>query len=129
MMVSEQVEVLRAAIVLAVVDGVVSPSERGLLTSMAGRVGVGRASLDAMIDRAIEDPGTRNELFQRSTAAPETTLELLVAAARLNAEITESEREVLVLFMNKLAIPVDHFSDIYERGIKRADALRRAKFG
>jgi tellurite resistance protein len=123
----EQLEILKAAIVVAVADGQIIASERGLLNAIAARAGVGKASLDAMIERARTDPNMRDELFRRSTSDPELTLELLVAAARLDGEIDQEERAVLVRLMDPLKIPVHRFSEIYQRGLQRADALRKAR--
>lgn len=125
----EQVELLKAAIVLAAADQVISPSERGLLTALAGRIGVGKVSLDAMIERALSDPAAREELFRRTMSDPEKAMELLVATARLDGEVADAEREVLAQIMQKLGISVERFADLYERGMQRADALRKAKFG
>ena len=125
----EQVELLKAAIVLAAADKVITASEQGLLEALAARIGVGKVSLDAMIERALSDPSTHEELFRRTMSDPETAMELLIAAARIDGEVENSEREVLVKIMQKLDIPVDRFSVLYERGIQRADALRKAKFG
>jgi tellurite resistance protein len=122
------VQLLQAAIVLAVADGVVASSERGLLDAIAGRVGVGQMSLEAMIDRAKTDPDVHDELFYRAMTEPELTMELLVAAARLDGEVSQEEREVLVRIMDKLNIPIARFSGIYQKGIQRADQLRKAKF-
>lgn len=124
----EQVEVIRAAIVLTAADGEISPSERGLLNSFARRVGIGKASLDAMIERAISDPSVRDEMFHRSMSNPELTLELLVAIARIDGKITTEEREVLIHARQLLNISMDEFAQIYERGIQRADTLRNARF-
>ncbi len=124
----EQVELIRAAIVLAAADGKISSSERGLLEAFAKRIGIGKASLDAMIDRAITDHTVREEMFRRSMSDPKLTLELLVATARLDGDITTKEREVLIHARELLEIPMDEFAQIYEQGIKRADTLRKTKF-
>ena len=125
----EQVELLQAVIVLAAADGMISSSERGMLTSLAARVGVGKASLDAMIERALNDNSVRDELFHRTRSEEERAMELLVAVARLDGEVTEEEREVLVHIMQVLNIPTERFADIYQRGVERADELRKARFG
>ena len=125
----EQVELLQAVIVLAAADGMISSSERGMLTSLAGRVGVGQASLDAMIERALNDTSVRDELFHRTRSQAEKAMELLVAVARLDGEVTEEEREVLVHIMQVLNLPMERFAEIYQRGVERADALRKARFG
>ncbi len=124
----EQVELIRAAIVLAVADGKVSSSEKGLLSSFAGRIGIGTASLEAMIERARTDTSMRDDMLHRTMSNPSLTLELLVATARLDGDITTKERDVLIHARERLDISMDDFADIYQRGIQRADKLRKAKF-
>lgn len=124
----EQVETIKAAIVLAAADGKISSSERGLLEAFAKRIGIGKASLGAMIDRAITDQTVREEMFHRTMSDPRMTLELLVATARLDGDITTKEREVLIHARELLNIPMDDFAQIYQQGIKRADTLRKTKF-
>ena len=120
----EQIEILRAVVVLAAADGVIAPSEKGLMQRLAKRIGVGEASLNAMIARAKEDSSVREELFRRNMSQPEKVMELLVAVARIDGEISSEEREVLVQIMGSLEIPVERFSDIYQKGIERADKIR-----
>ena len=124
----EQVELLKALIVVAAADGKISPSERGLLSRFATRVGIGSASLEAMIERAMSDPSVRDDLFHRTMSNPELALEMLVATARLDGNITSTEREVLIHVRGLLEIPMDDFAQVYDRGIQRADSLRNAKF-
>jgi tellurite resistance protein len=118
---------LRAVVVMALADGEISPGEKGLLKGLADRVGIGQASLDAVIDRARNEPSMRDDLFHRGVENAETALELLVGAARLDGEITDEERELLVHLMARLNVPTERFSEIYRRGIERADGLRRAR--
>ncbi len=126
--IQEQVTMIRALITLAAADGKISSSERGLLSNFAKRIGIGKASLDAMIEKALADPSVRDELFDRTMSNPDLALEMLVATARLDGDITSKERDVLVHVREILDIPMDGFAQIYERGIKRADSLRDAKF-
>jgi tellurite resistance protein len=123
----EQAELLRAAIVLAVADGVIAPSEQGLLKSLAKRLGVSRETLDRMVERALLDTAVHDEMFRAATADPELTLELLVAAARIDGEIHESEHRSLVQMAERLDVPMSEFEAIYERGVARADAIRGSK--
>lgn len=125
--VQEHVEMLRAVVVMALADGKITAGEKGLLKSLASRVGIGQASLDAVIDRAKNDPSARDDLFHRGIDNAETALELLVGAARLDGEISDEERELLVHLMDRLKVPTDRFSEIYRRGIERADGLRRSR--
>ncbi|HRX87377.1 MAG TPA: hypothetical protein P5572_20310 [Phycisphaerae bacterium] len=120
----EQAEMLRAAIVLAVADGVITSSERGLLSALAKRIGVSAETLDGMVARALADVAVREELFRVATADPELTLELLVAAAQIDGQVHAQERQTLVQMAEKLDVPVAQFDDIFTRGIARADAIR-----
>lgn len=126
---SEYADTLRAIAVLAAADGRISSSERGLLMTIASRFGVSSQSVDRLIQQAKEQPSIHDRLFQFAHANPEMTLELLVAAARLDGEIADPERELLGHFAERLEIPVEQFEEIFLRGVKRADALRQAKFG
>jgi len=123
----EQAELLRAAIVLAVADGVIAKSEQGLLRSLAKRLGVTRETLDRMVERAMLDTAVHDEMTRVATADPELTLELLVAAARIDGEIHAREQESLKEMANRLAVPAEHFAGIYARGVARADAIRAPK--
>lgn len=120
----EQAEILRAAIVLAVTDGVITSSEKGLLEALARRLGVSTQTLRQMTERALLDSAVHDELFRVATADPEFTLELLVAAARIDGEIHERERATLLQMSEKLAIPAGQFEHIFTRGVARADAVR-----
>ena len=124
----EQVELLKALIGLAAADGKIASSERGLLVRFAAKVGIGSASLEAMIERALADPSVRDDLFHRTMSNPQLALEMLVATARLDGNISDSERELLIHVRGLLNISMDDFAQIYERGIQKADSLRNAKF-
>ncbi len=124
----EQVELLKALIALSAADGKISSSEQGLLNRFANRVGIGSASLEAMIERALADPSVRDDLFHRTMSNPQLALEMLVATARLDGNITDTERDLLAHVRGILDISMDDFDQVYERGIQRADALRNAKF-
>lgn len=123
----EQAEMLRAAIVLAVADGVISASERGLLASLAKRVGISQETLERMIARALADSGAREECFRTASSDPELALELLVAAARIDGHLHEREKQALVQMAERLDVPISAFDEVYARGVARADALRTRK--
>ena len=54
-------------------------------------------------------------------------LELLVAEARIDGEIHDDERRVLVEIAGRLGIKGDDFMTVYEAGIERADAIRKGR--
>lgn len=125
----EQADVLRAVVGLAVADRYIAPSEGGLLTTLASRFGVTQATLDRLIEQARSDPDFQAGALQCAHGNPESTLELLVAAARLDGEVADEERMLLERFGRQLDVSAERFSRIYLRGVKRADELRRQRFG
>lgn len=123
----ETLELLRAAIALAMADGELCRSEKGVIEGLAQRVGVGRVSLDAMIEAAREDDSIADNILMGSNDRARVALELLVAQARLDGEITNDERRVLVRIAASLDITTDAFQAIYETGLARADTLRKSR--
>jgi len=120
----EQAEILRAGVVLAAADGVITASEKGLLKSLAKRIGLSEESLDKMIASAMADDSLRASLFHTAAADPMLTLELLVAAARIDGEIHDNEQQIIAQLAERLDVPVSEFEAVYDRGIARADAIR-----
>lgn len=126
---TEQVELLRAAIAVAMADGTLSRSEKGVVEGLARRVGVGKVSLDAMLDTAQADDSIADNILIRSKKRARVALELLVAQARIDGEISDEERSLLVRIAMSLSFTTDEFQSIYEAGIAQADALRRSRRG
>ncbi len=121
----EQTELLKVVLALAAVDGKIARSERGVFESLADRIGVGRVSLDAMIEKARREPAAKDELFQLTTSDPAHAFKLLVATARIDGEIADAERELLVVIASVLGITGDRFATLYREAIDQADQLRR----
>ena len=92
----EELEILRAAMAVAGADGRITRSEMGVLKGLAARLGVGGASLDAMLEAAREDDSQADSILIRSKERARVALELLVAEARIDGEISAEEREVIV---------------------------------
>jgi ubiquitin-protein ligase/tellurite resistance protein len=122
---SDEVELLKALVVLAAADGVIHRRERALLDRLAKRVGVSATSLDAAIEKAMQDPTRHKHLFRKVVSRPVPAMELLVAAAQIDGRIDEAEKQVLASCMKKLEIPHEQLSEICKRGIARAKALRK----
>jgi tellurite resistance protein len=123
----EDVELLKAAMSLAIADGQVTRGEWGIIERLAARAGVGRVSLDAMLARAESDPTAKDELFTSVRAKGPRALKLLVATARLDGEISPEERELLVEIAGRLDITGAQFDEVYSAGIAAADAKREQK--
>lgn len=123
----EQVELLRAVLAVAVADGTIRAPERGVIEGLAARAGIGRMSLQAMIDRAQHDAAAHQELRDLALANAEKALELLVATAAIDGDIHEQERAVLVEIASALRIDPNRFPIVYEQGVKRAAEVRRRR--
>jgi len=125
----DDVELLKAALAVAVADGTIRRSEKGVLQGLAIRVGVGRASFDAMVKAAESDDSVGDEVLIRSKDNAHKAFELLVAQARIDGEVSEEERSLLVRLATALNITGSDFSRLYAAGIKRADAIRKTRKG
>ncbi len=123
----DDLALLRGAIAVALADGELRRSEMGVLKGLALRAGVGQMSFDAMLDAAKEGADLAGNVAMISPDAARTALELLVAQARIDGEISSEEREVIVRIAMDLGIKNDEFQTIYTKGVGRADALRKAR--
>ena len=107
-----KVEVLRAACCVAGADGKVDDSERNLLVELADRVGVGEASLNAMILRAETEKDFYEKQFQVLKSDPDATMRTLIRVAGDNRKIDPSEVEMLRHFASRLGMPEDRYSSV-----------------
>ena len=122
-------ELLQAALTLAAADGKITRSERGVIDSLAKRAGVGQASLEAMIAKALNNPHAQDELLQMVRQDVERPLRLLVATARIDGHISPEERELIVALATRLGITGADFQRVYEEGIAAADKVRERGTG
>ncbi len=123
----EKLELLKAALAVAAADGKLMRSEKGVVEGLAARVGVGRASLDAMMASAERGESLAYDIVMQSEQSARTALELLVAEARIDGEITRKERSLLAWIGTRLGIKGDEFHSIYKAGIARADRIRKRR--
>ncbi|MCH7995304.1 MAG: hypothetical protein IIB57_12795 [Planctomycetes bacterium] len=123
----EQLDLLKAALALAMADGVLTRSEKGVVEGLATRVGIGKASLDAMLEAAEHDASIADNILIKDKVKAHTALELLVAQARIDGEISADERDLLVRIAKSLQISDADFPVIYHAGLRRADDLRKAR--
>ncbi len=123
----ENVELLRAAIAMAVADGKVSRSEMGVVEGLAQRAGVGVVTIEAMFDAAARDETFADKLLLQPKDRAVKAVDLLVGLARIDGEISSEEHELVVRIATSLGIVDDEFRNVYEAGVKRADDLRKAR--
>lgn len=123
----EKLELLKAALAVAAADGQMRRSERGVIEGLAARVGVGQASLDAMMVSAERGDSLAYDIVMKSPKSARIALELLVGEARIDGEIAQKERALLAWIASKLGIKGDDFENVYKAGIRRADAIRKRR--
>ena len=123
----EKLELLKAVLAVAAADGNLKRSEMAVAEGLAARVGVGQASFDAMVNAAQRGDTSAASIVMQSNESACKALELLVGEARIDGEIHEAERELLVRIAGRLKITGDSFQAIYKAGIDRADRIRKRR--
>jgi tellurite resistance protein len=123
----EDIELLKAALAVAVADGQLLRSEMGVVEGLAKRIGLGPVSFEAMLEAARTDESFADHILIQSPEKARTTLELLVGLARIDGLISDEERSVIVRIATALGITGDAFEQAYLAGIRRADEIRRRK--
>lgn len=122
---TESLELLKAVIAMAASDGRVSGHEKAIIKALAQRAGVGGLSLAAMIEHASNDPSAREDLFARAVKEPERAMQLLVAAAQIDGNISEPERNLLVDISCTLGVSAERFGEIFQAGMATSKRVVR----
>ncbi|MEZ6087802.1 MAG: hypothetical protein R3C05_07235 [Pirellulaceae bacterium] len=107
-----EVDLLRAACCIAGADGKVDDAELPVLKRLAERVGVGRASLEAMIARSETEPEFYKQQFRVLKQDADTTIAMLFDLATLDGEVNAREIEMLSLFAERLGMSPERFAEI-----------------
>jgi uncharacterized tellurite resistance protein B-like protein len=123
---TEDLELLKATIAVAVADGELRSSELGVVVVLAKRAGIGQASFDAMVQAAQTDTSFAHNIVVPPARARQAIV-LLATQARIDGEVSPEERRVIVRIATCLGIAGDDFRAAYEEGIKRADTIRAAR--
>jgi uncharacterized tellurite resistance protein B-like protein len=124
MSVMYKVEILRAACCVAGIDGDTTDRERSVLTKLAEQIGVGEASLQAMIDRAEGDSSFCDEQFILLKTKPDKTMKILLQVALADHELTDDECGVLQQFAERLGLAADRFQRVLAQTKKDLDSRR-----
>ena len=106
---AQRVEILRASCCVAAADGTTTAEEKSQLDKLADALGVGDASLTAMIERAERDSDFYKQQFGILKADPLECLDVLLESAVANGKIKESEFDVLKGLANQLEISEEDF--------------------
>lgn len=115
MMPMEKVEVLRACCCVTGAGGTTTPEERVLLDRLARQIGVGKASLEAMIARGETDSDFFREQFRVLKSDPEQTMTILIEAAMSDGQVSPDEQQILSEFSAKLGLPTEDFQSLIEK--------------
>jgi uncharacterized tellurite resistance protein B-like protein len=121
----EVLDLFRAALALAAADKKLTRAELGVVEGLAAKVGVGQVSFEAMKTAALRGDDLTDNLCFSSPDTACKALELLVAQARIDGQISDEERSFLVLLADKLKIDDQTFQAVYQAGVQRANAIRR----
>ena len=108
-----KVEVLRAACCVAGADGTVDEKERKLIDNLAAKVGVGQASLDAMILRAETEPDFYQTQFRVLKSDAASTMGLMFEVAAQDRNIDPSELKILQRFATRLGMDEEGFRETF----------------
>ncbi len=111
----QKVEVLRAACCVAGADGHTDEQEMNLLFQLAADVGVGKASLQAMVARAESDSEFCNEQFLFLKDNPSECIAILMQMSATNGSVTPDEVTVLKRLADNLEISDDIFQQILDK--------------
>ena len=114
----QKVEVLRAACCVAGIEGNIDEAEFPLLKKIAKEVGVGKASLDAMIQRASTDPNFHEEQFQILKSEPQKCMATVLQVALADGKVTEAETQVLKALSEKLNVSNEVFDQLMQNVAK-----------
>jgi tellurite resistance protein len=117
----DDVAILRAACCVAGLDERVDDREQRMLERLADKAGVGRASLEAMIERAVEDSGFYKEQFKLITTDPDATLKTLLCVAIADGELSVDERVILQHFADVLGMNEQRYDQLVEAARKRLE--------
>jgi tellurite resistance protein len=120
----KQVETLRAACCVAGLDQNVDDKERQLLQKLADRVGVGTASLEAMISRAEHDHEFQKEQFEIIKTDPDHTVKVLLMVAMADGDIADPERDVIAGFADRLGMELPRYEHLLSTARKHLETKR-----
>ena len=104
-----KVQVLRAACCVAGADGLNEPAERSIIDMLAREVGVGEASIEAMLERASTEEDYVHDQFRVLKAEPKETMRLLFSVALSDKQLEDKEVEVLLGLAQKLEVTDEEF--------------------
>jgi len=115
----QKLEVLRAACCVAGADGNIDADELRIVRQLAADVGVGEASLDAMMTRAENDPEFCQVQFRFLKESPAECLEIMMQVAAASGEIKAPEKKTLQVLARNLEFEDNEFEALLDRTIQQ----------
>ena len=109
---TQRIDLLRAACCVANADGNASEPEIAWVGKLIKEVGVGRASVQAMMERAKIDPAFCEDQFKILKSDPSDAMLFLLQVAMADGKLTEGEVRVLQTLANNLEVPADVFDKL-----------------
>lgn len=109
-------ELLRAAVCVAGFDGTVDEAELAVVQELVERVGVGRASLKAMVELSCKDKNLYKNQLRLAQPNPQAALNFLVKVARADGDITPDERILVTHFGDKMGMTPADVDATIDRG-------------
>ena len=101
---AEEVEILRACCCVAGADGDIGERELEILQQLAKNIGVGQASLQAMIERGKSDPEFHKKQFSILKSEPTRAMAILIQVATGDEDINEREAAVIYNLASNLGV-------------------------
>ena len=109
---TQRIDLLRAACCVANADGNAGEPEMAIVRKLIKEVGVGRASVEAMMDRAKTDPAFCEDQFRILKSDPSDAMMFLLQIAMADGVLSEEEVRVLQSLANNLEIPAEVFDKL-----------------
>ena len=109
---TQKIDLLRAACCVAGVDGDASDAEMKVIDKLVRETGVGKASLQAMIDRSIKDHDFYKEQFRILKANPGESITYLLQVAMADGKLTDGEIHILEKLSQSLNISAEDFQKL-----------------
>ena len=108
----QEVEILRAAVCIAGVDGDISEKEAAIIQKLADHAGVGSASLKAMKDCALNDPNYYQQQLRFLRGDPDESMKVLLRVAVADGALHQNERVILEIFAKKLGLDDARYAEL-----------------
>lgn len=112
---TQKIDLLRAACCVAGADGDITVAEMIVINRLVDETGVGKASLEAIMQRARTDSEFCEQQFKILNEDPSQSMTLLLEVAMADGHLSSEEVSVLERLAENLNIPADVFTGLVDR--------------